>query len=78
LWVCARFRGRAGSGTRPWVVSGDCGERQIRRDKPAADRGTETEGTHALGVMGSEFEKHVISQTPLGRFGQPGCSFPVV
>jgi NAD(P)-dependent dehydrogenase (short-subunit alcohol dehydrogenase family) len=23
--------------------------------------GTETEGAHALGVMGSEFEKHVIS-----------------
>ena len=40
LWVCARFRGRAGSGTRPWVASADGGERQIRRDRPAADRGS--------------------------------------
>ena len=39
--------------------------------------GTETEGAHALGVMGSEFEKHVISQTPLGRFGQPEDIAPV-
>ena len=39
--------------------------------------GTETEGAHALGVMGSEFEKHHISQTPLGRFGQPEDIAPV-
>ena len=32
---------------------------------------------HALGVMGSEFEKHIISQTPLGRFGQPEDMAPV-
>ncbi len=37
----------------------------------------ETEGAHALGVMGSEFEKHLISQTPLGRFGQPEDIAPV-
>jgi NAD(P)-dependent dehydrogenase (short-subunit alcohol dehydrogenase family) len=40
--------------------------------------GTETEGAYALGVMGSEFEKRIVSQTPLGRFGRPedgGCSF---
>jgi 3-oxoacyl-[acyl-carrier protein] reductase len=39
--------------------------------------GTETEGAHALGVMGGEFEKYAISQTPLGRFGQPGDAAPV-
>ena len=39
--------------------------------------GTESEGAHAVGVMGSEFEKHLISQTPLGRFGQPGDIAPV-
>jgi 3-oxoacyl-[acyl-carrier protein] reductase len=32
---------------------------------------TETEGAHAAGVMGTEFEKYLIANTPLGRFGQP-------
>ena len=32
----------------------------------------ETEGTHSSGVMGSDFEKTLIAQTPLGRIGQPG------
>jgi 3-oxoacyl-[acyl-carrier protein] reductase len=32
---------------------------------------TETEGVHAAGVMGTEFEKYLIAKTPLGRFGQP-------
>jgi len=31
----------------------------------------ETEGTHAQGVINSDFEKTLISQTPLGRTGQP-------
>jgi 3-oxoacyl-[acyl-carrier protein] reductase len=31
----------------------------------------ETEGTHRVGVMGSEFEKDAVRQTPLGRVGQP-------
>jgi len=36
-----------------------------------APGGTETEGTRALGVPGSDFEKQIIADTPLGRFGQP-------
>jgi 3-oxoacyl-[acyl-carrier protein] reductase len=32
---------------------------------------TETEGTHSAGVIGSDFEKAFIEQTPLGRTGQP-------
>jgi 3-oxoacyl-[acyl-carrier protein] reductase len=32
----------------------------------------ETEGTHSGGFIGSEFEKAVLAQTPLGRIGQPG------
>jgi len=32
----------------------------------------ETEGTHSGGVIGSDFEKAAIAQTPLGRIGQPG------
>jgi 3-oxoacyl-[acyl-carrier protein] reductase len=31
----------------------------------------ETEGIHSAGIIGSDFEKHVVSQTPLGRLGQP-------
>ena len=31
----------------------------------------ETEGTHTAGVIGSDFEKALIPQTPLGRIGQP-------
>ncbi|MGH8779961.1 glucose 1-dehydrogenase [Paraburkholderia sp.] len=30
-----------------------------------------TEGTHTAGVIGSDMETHAISQTPLGRSGQP-------
>jgi 3-oxoacyl-[acyl-carrier protein] reductase len=31
----------------------------------------ETEGTHSAGVIGSDFEKTLVQQTPLGRAGQP-------
>jgi 3-oxoacyl-[acyl-carrier protein] reductase len=31
----------------------------------------ETEGTRTAGVMGSDLEKGLVSQTPLGRVGQP-------
>jgi 3-oxoacyl-[acyl-carrier protein] reductase len=31
----------------------------------------ETEGTHAGGIIGSEFERQAAQQTPLGRTGQP-------
>lgn len=30
-----------------------------------------TEGTHAAGIVGSDFEAQAVSQTPLGRTGQP-------
>jgi len=33
--------------------------------------GVETEGTHAAGIIGSDFEKQMVAQTPLGRLGQP-------
>ena len=33
--------------------------------------GVETEGTHRIGVIGSDFEKDMIRRTPLGRIGQP-------
>jgi 3-oxoacyl-[acyl-carrier protein] reductase len=37
----------------------------------------ETEGFHAAGVAGSDFEKQMIAQTPLGRLGQPKDIGPV-
>ena len=36
-----------------------------------APGGVETEGTHRLGVIGSDFEKQLVAATPLGRIGQP-------
>jgi 3-oxoacyl-[acyl-carrier protein] reductase len=31
----------------------------------------ETEGVHAAGFIGSDFQKQAETQTPLGRIGQP-------
>ena len=52
------------------VLSKEFGSRKIRVNalNPGA---TETEGAHAAGVMGTEFERQLIASTPLGRFGQP-------
>ncbi len=36
----------------------------------------ETEGLHAMGIKGSDFEKSVVAQTPLGRIGQPSDIAP--
>ncbi|HEY0208288.1 glucose 1-dehydrogenase [Acerihabitans sp.] len=36
-----------------------------------APGGVATEGAGAAGILGSDFEKDLIAQTPLGRFGQP-------
>ena len=37
----------------------------------------ETEGTHTIGLIGSDFEKAALAQTPLGRIGQPSDIAPV-
>jgi len=37
----------------------------------------ETEGTHAAGVIGSDFQKGFEAQTPLGRIAQPSDIAPV-
>ncbi|HEY6305361.1 MAG TPA: glucose 1-dehydrogenase [Candidatus Angelobacter sp.] len=39
--------------------------------------GVETEGTQTAGIVGSDFAKQMIAQTPLGRFGQPEDVAPV-
>jgi 3-oxoacyl-[acyl-carrier protein] reductase len=33
--------------------------------------GVETEGTHSAGIIGTDREKQMVAQTPLGRIGQP-------
>ena len=37
----------------------------------------ETEGTHSSGIIGSDFEKHAESQTPLGRIGNTNDIAPI-
>jgi 3-oxoacyl-[acyl-carrier protein] reductase len=38
----------------------------------------ETEGVHAMGILGSEFHQNYVSQAPLGRIGQPTDVAPAV
>ena len=52
------------------VLSRELGARKIRVN--AVNPGIiETEGTHSAGFIGSEFEAAAVTQTPLGRIGQP-------
>lgn len=53
------------------VLSKELGPRKIRVNSinPGI---VETEGTHSGGFIGSELEKSLVAQTPLGRTGQPG------
>lgn len=37
-----------------------------------------TEGTHSAGIVDSEFERHAVAATPLGRAGQPEDIAPPV
>ena len=37
----------------------------------------ETEGTHTAGFIGSDFQTWAVSQTPLGRIGQPNDIGPI-
>jgi 3-oxoacyl-[acyl-carrier protein] reductase len=48
----------------------ELGSRKIRVNT-IAPGGVETEGAHRIGIIGSDFEKQVVAETPLGRFGQP-------
>jgi len=52
------------------VLAKELGGRKIRVN--AINPGViETEGTRNQGIIGSDFEKNVLAQTPLGRIGQP-------
>jgi 3-oxoacyl-[acyl-carrier protein] reductase len=52
------------------VLSKELGAKKIRVNSinPGI---VETEGTHSAGFIGSDFEKTMVAQTPLGRSGQP-------
>ncbi|MET0407423.1 MAG: glucose 1-dehydrogenase [Hyphomicrobium sp.] len=52
------------------VLATELGPKKIRVNT-IAPGGVETEGVHTLGVIGSDFEKQMVAQTPLGRLGQP-------
>ena len=58
------------------ILSKELGPRKIRVNT-ISPGGTETEGLIAMGVLGSDFEKMIVSQTPLGRLGQTSDIAPV-
>ena len=59
------------------VLAKEMGAKKIRVN--AVNPGiVETEGTQTAGFIGSDFEKALISQTPLGRTGKPGDIASVV
>jgi 3-oxoacyl-[acyl-carrier protein] reductase len=58
------------------VLAKELGPRKIRVN--SINPGViETEGTHAGGFIGSDFETQLVERTPLGRTGQPGDIAPV-
>jgi 3-oxoacyl-[acyl-carrier protein] reductase len=52
------------------VLAAELAGKKIRVNT-IAPGGVETEGVHAAGVMGSDMEKQMVANTPLGRMGQP-------
>jgi 3-oxoacyl-[acyl-carrier protein] reductase len=52
------------------VLAKELGPRKIRVNSVNPGM-IETEGTRSQGIIGSDFEKNVLAQTPLGRIGQP-------
>lgn len=52
------------------VLSKEVGPRNIRVNTIMPGL-IETEGTHRIGSIGSEGEKYMVANTPLGRVGQP-------
>jgi 3-oxoacyl-[acyl-carrier protein] reductase len=52
------------------VLAKELGAKNIRVNA-IAPGGVDTEGVQRVGVKGSDFEKQMVAETPLGRFGQP-------
>jgi 3-oxoacyl-[acyl-carrier protein] reductase len=51
-------------------LSRELAGRKIRVNN-IAPGGVDTEGAKTLGMIGSDMEKNIVAQTPLGRIGQP-------
>jgi len=66
--VYSATKGALDSLTR--VLAKELGPRNIRVNA-IAPGGVETEGAQRIGLVGSERQKEMVAQTPLGRFGQP-------
>jgi 3-oxoacyl-[acyl-carrier protein] reductase len=58
------------------VLAKELGPRKIRVNSINPGM-VETEGVHAAGIIGSDFQKSLQAQTPLGRIGQPEDIAPV-
>lgn len=58
------------------VLAKELGPRNIRVNS-LNPGGVETEGAHSAGIIGTEFQRNIVAQTPLGRFGQPADIAPV-
>src|SRR3984885_3187579 len=58
------------------VLSKELGSKKIRVNSLNPGM-IETEGTHTAGFIGSDFEKNLATQSPLGRIGQPGDIAPI-
>ncbi|AVA23621.1 MULTISPECIES: glucose 1-dehydrogenase [unclassified Rhizobium] len=58
------------------ILAKELGPRNIRVNT-ISPGGVETEGVIAAGIIGSDLEKQMVSQTPLGRLGQPTDIAPI-
>jgi 3-oxoacyl-[acyl-carrier protein] reductase len=58
------------------VLAKELGPRKIRVNSINPGM-VETEGVHTAGFIGSDFQKQLESQTPLGRIGQPDDIAPI-
>ncbi len=66
--VYSATKGAVDAATR--VLAKELGARKIRVNV-IAPGGVDTEGVRSAGVIGSDFEKQMVDNTPLGRLGQP-------
>jgi 3-oxoacyl-[acyl-carrier protein] reductase len=58
------------------VLAKELGPKKIRVNS-INPGGVETEGVHRIGMIGSDQQKQMVAQTPLGRLGQPEDIAPV-
>jgi 3-oxoacyl-[acyl-carrier protein] reductase len=58
------------------VLAKELGPRKIRVNSINPGM-VETEGVHSAGFIGSDFQKQLEAQTPLGRIAQPGDIAPI-